>query len=141
MAKLEKTELRAKKKKPTRTTLTNRLDKVFSIYIRRRYGVVAKCVTCGKEDHWKKMQAGHFMSRRHWSTRWNEDNVQVQCAKCNIWEQGQQYLFSNYLGEEKSDELFVLSKKTVKFTNEELIEMTNDYQSKVKRLEKEQGNA
>ena len=71
-----------KPKKPTRTSIVKKLDTVFSIYIRRRYAVndIAKCVTCGKQDHWKSLQCGHFMSRKHLSTRWNEDNCQVQCA-------------------------------------------------------------
>ena len=57
-------------KKPTRKTLITKLDKVFSEYIRRRYAKndIATCVTCGKKDHWKKLQAGHFMSRKHYAT-------------------------------------------------------------------------
>ena len=59
-------------KKPSRKTLVKKLDKVFSQYIRRRFAVneIAKCVTCGKQAHWKDLQAGHFMSRKHYSTRW-----------------------------------------------------------------------
>ena len=50
-------------KKVTKTALVKKLDAVFSIYIRRRFAVndIAKCVTCGKEDHWKSLQCGHFM--------------------------------------------------------------------------------
>ena len=67
--------------------LIQQLDKEFSIFIRRRYAIndIATCVTCGKKDHWKKLQAGHFMSRKHLSTRWDEDNVQVQCAGMASW--------------------------------------------------------
>jgi len=122
------------KRKITRTALVKKLDKIFSEYIRRRNGEIVNCVTCGSKAHWKKMQAGHFMSRRHMSTRWHEDNVQVQCPKCNIWDQGQQYAYSKFLGEIKSEELLQLSKEIVKFTDQELIEMTEQYEQKVNNL-------
>ncbi len=58
-------------KKTPRKKLVEKLDKVFSIYIRRRNAVndIAECFTCGKKDHWKKLQNGHFQSRKHYSTR------------------------------------------------------------------------
>ena len=58
-------------KKSTRKKLVDKLDKVFSIYIRRRYADndIAECFTCGKQDHWKKLQNGHFQSRKHYATK------------------------------------------------------------------------
>ena len=116
-------------KKVTRKSLVEKLDKVFSIYIRRRYAIndIAKCVTCGKEDHWSKLQNGHFMSRKHLSTRWNEDNCQVQCAGCNVFRYGEQYLFSQYLGDKLAQELHIKSKETCKFTDVELQEKIDYY--------------
>jgi 5-methylcytosine-specific restriction endonuclease McrA len=116
-------------KKVTRTSLIKKLDSVFSIYIRRRYSMndIAKCVTCGKEDHWSKLQCGHFMSRKHMSTRWNEDNCQVQCAGCNVFRYGEQYIFSQYLGNNLSEELHKQSKEITKFTDVELQDMILNY--------------
>ena len=116
-------------KKPTRKSLIAKLDTVFSTYIRRRYSMndIAKCVTCGKEDHWSKLQCGHFMSRKHMSTRWNEDNCQVQCAGCNVFRYGEQYLFSQYLGNNLSEELHKQSKEICKFTDVELQDMIAHY--------------
>lgn len=116
-------------KKPTRTTLVKKLDAVFSIYIRRRYAVndIAKCVTCGKEDYWKSLQCGHFMSRKHLSTRWHEDNCQVQCAGCNVFRYGEQYKYSLYLGNKLSEQLHIESKKIRKFTDVELQELIEHY--------------
>jgi 5-methylcytosine-specific restriction endonuclease McrA len=87
-------------KKPSRKTIITKLDNIFSQYIRLRYSKneISECVTCGKQDHWKKLQAGHFVSRKHYATRWDEDNVQVQCSGCNVFRYGEQYLFSKYLG-------------------------------------------
>jgi hypothetical protein len=118
-----------KPKKPTRTSIVKKLDTVFSIYIRRRYAVndISKCVTCGKEDHWKSLQCGHFMSRKHMSTRWNEDNCQVQCAGCNVFRYGEQYIFGQYLGDKLANELYIKSKETCKFTDVELQELIEHY--------------
>mgnify|MGYP001077670585 FL=1 len=121
-------------KKPTRKSLITKIDKVFSEYIRRRKGEIATCVTCGKKDHWKKQQAGHFMSRKHYATRWDEDNVEVQCRACNVFRYGEQYLFAKYLGTEKADMLLAKSRETVKFPDWEIQEMIELYKNKIKDL-------
>jgi len=123
-------------KKPTRKGLIKKLDNVFSEFIRRRYAVndIATCVTCGKKDHWKKLQAGHFMSRKHYATRWDEDNVEVQCSACNVFRYGEQYLFAKHLGTKKADKLLAKSRETIKFADYELQEMINLYKTKISLL-------
>lgn len=124
-------------KKPTRKSLVIKLDTVFSQYIRRKDLIngLATCVTCGKQNEPKKMQAGHFMSRRHYSTRWVENNVSVQCYGCNITNQGMQYAFGKYLGEEIAKNMFIQSKQIVKFADVDLIDMIEYYTNKLKDLE------
>jgi hypothetical protein len=119
-------------KKTTRTKLIVKLDKIFSEYIRRRYAKndIATCVTCNKKDHWKKLQAGHFMSRKHYSTRWDEDNVEVQCSGCNVFRYGEQYLFAKHLGTKKADLLLQKSRETVKFSDFEIQDMIEKYKLK-----------
>ena len=80
------------------------------------------------------MQAGHFMSRKHYSTRWDEDNVQVQCVSCNLFRQGEQYKFSLFLGKTKSKRLYLQSKKLVQYYNHELEDMINHYTTEYKDL-------
>ena len=123
-------------KKPARKTIITKLDNIFSQYIRLRYSKneIAECVTCGKQDHWKKQQAGHFISRKHYATRWDEDNVQVQCSGCNVFRYGEQYLFSKYLGNNLSEQLLIKSRKIQKFTDNELLEMIDIYKDKVNNL-------
>ena len=127
-------------KKPLRKNLIKELDTVFSQYIRLRYAKneIAECYTCGKKDHWKKLQAGHFASRRHYSTRWNEDNVQVQCYSCNIANQGMQFEFGKRLclqfNNNFADDLMIKSKQIVKFADVELIDMIDYYKQKVNIL-------
>lgn len=119
-------------KKPTRKSLITKLDKVFSEYIRRRYAKndIATCITCDKKDHWKKQQAGHFISRKHYATRWDENNVEVQCIGCNVFRYGEQYLFAKHLGTKKADMLLAKSRETVKFPDWELQEMIEIYKHK-----------
>jgi len=123
-------------KKPSRKTIVTKLDKVFSEYIRRRYAKndIAECVTCGKKDHWKNLQAGHFMSRKHYATRFDEENVEVQCVACNVYRYGEQYLFAKHLGQEKADKLLAKSRTMVKLKDWELLDMIEIYKEKLLEL-------
>lgn len=126
-------------KKPTRSKLVKKLDVVFSQWVRLSNADsrgFCTCVTCGKQGHWKTggIQAGHFISRKHYSTRWDERNVKPQCISCNMFRAGQQYLYSLYLGSNLSDELYQKSREITKFTNVELQEMIDFYSTQLKRL-------
>jgi|TARA_R100000479_G_scaffold96594_1_gene47839 hypothetical protein len=124
-------------KKLTRSKIVKKLDAVFSQYIRLSNADkngYCTCVTCGKKYHWKQIQAGHFMSRKHYSTRWLEDNVKPQCYGCNVMQQGQQYKFSKYLGNNLSEELYNKSKEVVKFTTDELQDKITYYSEQVKKF-------
>ena len=122
--------------KTKRSTLVKNLDTVFSKYIRIKDAIdeIAECVTCGKKDHWKKLQNGHFMSRRHYSTRWEENNVGVQCYGCNITNQGQQFLFAKYLGLEVAEQMVIKSKQIVKFSDDDLKDMIDYYKKELDKL-------
>ena len=129
------------KKKKTTSKLKKDLDKWFSKYIRlRRASIngITECFTCGKKDHWKRMQAGHFMSRRHLTTRWNELNVQVQCVKCNMFNQGEQYKFGKLLdvrvGDGTSEMLERTSKHKAMFRRPDYEDLVKEYKDKVKKL-------
>ncbi len=127
-------------KKITISKLKTKLDKLFSEYVRRRYADHAgqsKCVTCGKVDHWKNLQAGHFMSRRHHSLRWDEVNVQVQCVACNCFRAGEQYKFSVYLdnqhGPGTAEELQIKSHEITKLSR-------GDYEMKIEEIKEKLKN-
>jgi len=125
----------------TISKLKKELDKWFSLFIRLRNASkdgIVECWTCGKTAHYKKMHAGHFMSRKHHATRWNEENVQVQCPKCNLFGQGEQYTFGKlidvWIGEGKSEELQELSRTTVKYMRHEYEDMIKFYKEKVNAI-------
>ena len=100
--------LKKKSKKPTVTVLKKKLDTIFSKYIRLKdanaLGFV-DCYTCGITKQWQKdgMQAGHFMSRKHTITRYDERNVKPQCYTCNCHYYGRQYEFGLALNKEAFD--------------------------------------
>ena len=128
-------------KKTKRKKLIDKLDTVFSIYIRRRKAVndVSECFTCGKNDHCKMLQNGQVQSRKHYSTRWNELNCQVQCASCNVFRYGEQYKFAKNLDEKYYDglaeELHIEANKTVKLDNTDLEMLIEKYQLLIKQLD------
>jgi len=125
-------------RKPSRKTIVKKLDTIFSKYVRLKDADSKGnciCVTCGRSYYWKEIQAGHFISRKHYSTRWDERNVKPQCYSCNVMRYGEQYKYSKYLGVELSEDLLSLSYKIVKFSNPELIEMTLTYNKLVQELE------
>ena len=124
-----------------RSTIIKKLDAIFSLYIRNYYadsnGQV-ECITCKRFYPVAKIQNGHFISRKNYATRWSEDNVAPQCYGCNVMQQGQQFLFSKWIdkkyGEGYSQTILERSRKTVKFSNPELLDMIELYTKKLKDL-------
>ena len=124
-------------KKPKRKTLINKLDRIFSEYIRKRdsdkKGFV-KCITSGKKYHYTEVDAGHFISRKEMSTRWNEDNVYAQSRYDNRYRYGRQYEYSLALEKKKKGlpkHLYNLSKETVKYSIADLQELIDKYKKKL----------
>ena len=133
--------------KKTISKLKKELDKWFSLYIRLReaneYGF-CQCFTCGVVRHYKDgMQNGHFQSRKHLSTRFDEDNCQVQCIKCNMFSQGEQFKFGLNLdakhGEGFAEELEFLARTTFKISRPEYEEKITYYKDLVNNLKEEKG--
>jgi hypothetical protein len=131
----------------TISKLKKELDKYFSLFIRLRDATaegVVQCFTCSRISHYKSgMQNGHFQSRRHHSTRWDETNCQVQCIKCNMYEQGEQFKFGMALdgkyGEGTSEELEFLSRTIMKVSRIDYEEKISYYKDLVEKLKKEKG--
>lgn len=129
-------------RKISRKGLVRKLDKFFSLYIRQRNAVdgFVKCVTCNQPQtkHWKEVDAGHFVSRRHYATRWSPINVHVQCKSCNGFRAGENYIMGKYIdktyGFGTADELISKSRQIQKFSNTDLEEMIEEYKNKVNNI-------
>ena len=123
-----------------RQKLIKDLDKVFSLFIRMRASDengYATCFTCGQVKKWKEGDAGHFISRGAYSTRWNEFNVQFQDKKCNIFQNGQQYLFSIALNRQYGEGTAATLLR--KYSMDDLRDMIAKYKDKVEDIRRAKG--
>jgi hypothetical protein len=137
----------ATRTKPTRSQLVKKADKYFSLWIRYRDGKLrggvwyTLCITCGKWQPLKQMHAGHFMSRRYHATRWDDENVNGQCAGCNTFRYGEQYKYSQALdkkyGEGTASRLAKAAQAVRKITVQELQEIIEDSKAAIKFYESE----
>ncbi len=65
--------------------------KHFNAYIRKRDSNegVFKCISCSKYKGKTQLHAGHYYSAGHYpSVRFDEDNVNGQCVRCNTFLHG-----------------------------------------------------
>lgn len=148
--KFERTEVKTKKKIPCKLSkkkLTEKLDEVFSKYIRLKYSDkrgICYCISCGRPHHWKDIQDGHYMSRRYLSTRWSEDNNRPQCVACNIFNQGniQAYRVAliKEIGEKRVNLVEARARQeTCKYSEFELNAMINHYKKEIEKIANEKG--
>ena len=133
------------KKKQTITQLKKKADIYFSKYVRYRDAqkrggeYYALCITCDKLLLIKQMHAGHFQSRRHNSTRYDDENVNAQCPACNTYNQGEQYRYAKALnlkyGDGTADKLVLLAQEYHKLTVEELEGIIDESKSNIRHYE------
>lgn len=82
------------KKKPRKRgsdekkTWIDKLDKVFSMYIRLRDSkpwrfTQFRCISCGDVKPFYMMDCGHFISRNNMKLRWDSTNAHGECSSCN----------------------------------------------------------
>ena len=118
-----------------------KLWKVFSEYIRRKdtneEGEV-ECYTCYEVRHWKRIHAGHFVSRNARAVKFDEQNVKPQCPGCNAFNGGMSWKFGQRLDEEfgegTAENLEAQRFSIIKRTPGELEKMYKDYEKKLKSL-------
>jgi hypothetical protein len=122
------------------------LDKVFSEYIRLNaadINGICRCATCGKWFPWREITNGHYISRYHYSVRWDEKNCAPQCVHDNSFAGGMAHLMRRHLVEKhglKSIEAVeTRSQMQAGETAETLREKILFYRERVKELKKEKG--
>ena len=125
-------------KKKTQKYWKTKIDREFHDYIRRRDADndtgYCTCVSCNKIIHYTESDGGHFISRKHLSTRYDEENVNAQCRKCNRFEDGRQFEYSLNLGEELSNKLLIKSKQILKLNDAEWLEIFENFKAKRQAL-------
>ena len=106
-----------------------------------------KCVCCGKLDHYKNMDGGHFIPKGS-SSRWalEESNVNVQCKKCNLYgmrhgsAEAQYTLYMiDWVGKDQVEYMLATKKDPVKFYAADYREMIADWSEQIKAHERRLG--
>lgn len=110
-----------------------KLWKVFAKYIKLRDNKT--CFTCGKKADGYALHAGHFIPKAAGGLAlyFHEDNVHAQCAGCNLFLAGNQYIYGEKLGKETVDALYRCKQQIIKdYPYDEKIAY---YEKKIKELE------
>jgi len=106
--------------------LKSKADKVFSDFIRQRDE--GKCITCGKTDDWKYLQAGHYIPRDCIELRYDERNVNCQCYGCNVCKKGNYPIYSLKMIEKNgSNVLYELEEIVKKYKADGLRKYPKDF--------------
>lgn len=122
-----------KRKKSNRKKLVEKLDKVYSLYIRALYPI---CVFCGSlTEH-----CFHFMTRAKYATRWDVINGVGSCRGCNFEMEFNPHPYVKWFidkyGLEEYNNLIARSNVIPKYSNEELEAMIEFYEKALAKLEK-----
>ena len=118
----------------------------FSLYIRTRdclkttgctsWGL---CITCGKRNHIKLLQAGHFVAGRHNANLFSEEGVNAQCYNCNINLKGNTLEYRRMVvelyGKGTDVELEKEARQIKKYTILDLEELMVYYKEKTREME------
>ena len=133
----KQTKTRMKAELETVQDLVKAAQLVFNKYIRER-DKDELCISCKQKP--KKVNAGHFWNaNNHWNVRFDEDNVHVQCERCNSYLSGNLLEYRTNLltkiGAERFNQLEARARITRKFTKDELKELIKKYKEKYKQLE------
>ena len=141
--------LKAKSDKPKRKTpktdYVRKLDDVFSLYIRLRdskpYGFKAfRCISCGKIKPFEQADCGHYFSRRHMATRFDEENCHCECRACNRFSadhlDGYLRNLTKKIGEQRVELLRWKHTQTKHWTDFELKELIKYYKARIEMLKK-----
>lgn len=132
------------------STLKGECDQLFSKFIRQRDAKAyhgehpevdpnyVACCSCGDVKRWQDMDAGHFVSRKHNTTRYHPCNVHAQCRPCNRGNRGNITGYSLFMveqyGTDGIKELDELSKQLKQFRKSELLELAEDIKEMLKGI-------
>ena len=109
-------------RKPSKTTIRNKLDKIVSEIVRSR----GKCQRCGSKLN---LQCCHIFSRKYNNTRWDLDNLLCLCAKDHFLFHAEPIYFGEWvkenLGEEKYELLKEKHNQITKYTLDDLLTKYN----------------
>ena len=142
-SKFEISEIKTPTRRASRSTLMDKADRAFSLFIRTRdsqeyEGKVFRCISCGRVLSIDQADCGHYVNRSHMSLRFSEMNCHAQCRRCNRFMEGniQDYRkgLIKKLGEAKVLLLEATKNVTNKISNFELELLAKHYKKEVKNF-------
>lgn len=134
----KKNKASQKPKKRWEEQSTSELKKLAQIVVNRhvkkiytQYDKTAQCFTCTRWFPAREMDASHFISVKHQSTRYDMDNIRLCCVSCNRLLHGNLKLYKEALiqdiGKDQVDALYVRSVEIKRWTKQELLELIEKY--------------
>ena len=128
----------------SKPNLVKKLERLFSLYIRLRDAMpngYVRCISCGKIKTFDDVDCGHFYSRTHMSTRFDEDNCNAECKFCNRFSADHLIAYQANLirkiGISRFEKLGLKAKSTCHWLDSELEERITYYSRKVNELSHE----
>lgn len=128
----------------SKPNLVKKLDRLFSLYIRLRDAMpngYVRCISCGKIKTFDDVDCGHFYSRTHMATRFDEDNCNAECKFCNRFSADHLIAYQANLirkiGISRFEKLGLKAKSTCHWLDSELEDRIKYYSQKVNELSRE----
>ena len=140
-----------KKKKTTtktkgKTDLKAKLDREFSLFIRYRDTMpngYFQCISCREIKPFAQADNGHYFSRTHTATRFDEDNCHAECRYCNRFKsdhlEGYRENLIGKIGQQRFDRLKWRASTSKKITDTEYDQFIKYYKALWNKLKKEKG--
>lgn len=114
--------------------LKKELWKVFSLYVRERDHWT--CYTCGAIAFGPGMHGGHFIPKASGGLAlyFHPDNVHAQCARCNLFLEGNHYEYGIRLGKRKVARLYALRGVITKWSEQDYLKKIAHYKKAYTKL-------
>ena len=121
----------------TLSSLKKKLEKIFNSYIRER-DKDKPCISCGQ--YFEKKDAGHFFAKSGYQgLRFDEYNVNGECARCNRFDESHLISYAENLRKRLGEETYNALKERAedykrfgyKFSRQELRDMIEEYKDKL----------
>ena len=132
----------AKRKQKSIAKLVDEAAVLLQLLVRLKaadeHGMV-NCVTCGARKHYKEVDGGHSISRRHVATKLMEEVVNPQCKQCNGFKGGAYGEYTLYMidthGRDFVDWLNIEKHKPKKYYRDEIEEIKAGFRTRIKEQE------
>ena len=130
----------------TKSSAVDKADRQFSRFIRLRVAIPGgafRCISCGQYKRIEQADCGHFHSRKHMATRFDELNAHAECRACNRFSADHLIKYQENLirliGQEEFDKLNIRAKGIKQWSETDLKELSKYYKALADKLSKEKG--